>query len=183
MQPCYDREHRLCLQVARTGDVVSYIPLSLDGLEVVELPAAEFDRQYQPSAAYPAARCAALLVGYARDLGASEEALTHLGRVVNITKQEHEMATAKKAARKTPAVKPNGAAKKSAKRASATPGEKKLTAAQLFKDLIMEGGMTDDQIFKKVQAKFGLSDDKKGYTKWYRNALKKEGKRVPAAKE
>ena len=65
------------------------------------------------------------------------------------------------------------------------PTEKKPreSAARLFQDLIMEGKLTDDQIFKRVQEKFGLDDSKRSYVAWYRNHLKKQGQTVPAAKE
>lgn len=68
------------------------------------------------------------------------------------------------------------------KTAPAKAGEKKSSAAQMFQDLIMEGKLTDDQIFEKVQEAFGLDEKKRGYVKWYRNHLTKQGKNPPAAK-
>ena len=65
---------------------------------------------------------------------------------------------------------------------SAKPGEKKPSAAQMFQDLIMAGKLTDDQIFEKVQAEFGLDEKKRGYVKWYRNHLKKQGQNPPEPK-
>lgn len=61
------------------------------------------------------------------------------------------------------------------------PTEKKPheSAAGLFQDLIMEGELTDDQIFKRVQEKFSLDDSKRSYVAWYRNYLKKRGKTIP----
>jgi len=52
----------------------------------------------------------------------------------------------------------------------------------MFQDLIMAGKLTDDQIFEKVQAEFGLDEKKRGYVKWYRNHLKKQGANPPEAK-
>lgn len=72
------------------------------------------------------------------------------------------------------------AAKPAAKEAKAT-GEKR-SAAQAFKDLIMEGKLTDDKIFEKVSKEFGLDESKRGYVKWYRNWLVKNGQKPPAAK-
>jgi hypothetical protein len=57
------------------------------------------------------------------------------------------------------------------------------TAAGMFRELILEGKHTDDQIFAKVKAKFKLDDKKRSYVAWYRNQLVKEGKKVPKAKE
>lgn len=53
------------------------------------------------------------------------------------------------------------------------------TAAGMFRQLIREGKLSDDAIFKKVQAKFGLDDSKRSYVGWYRNQLKKAGEKVP----
>lgn len=63
----------------------------------------------------------------------------------------------------------------------AAPKEKKATAGNLFKDLIMAGKLTDDQIFVAVKKEFGLDDSKRGYVKWYRNDLKKKGQNPPDA--
>lgn len=56
------------------------------------------------------------------------------------------------------------------------------TAAKLFQALIMEGKLTDDQIFEQVKAKFNLDEKKRSYVRWYRNHLAKQGKNPPAAK-
>jgi len=50
---------------------------------------------------------------------------------------------------------------------------KLVSASSRFKDLILEGGRTDEEIFKICQAEYGLSDDKRSYVSWYRNWLKK----------
>lgn len=84
---------------------------------------------------------------------------------------------AKKAAAKKPAAKTAPKAKKEA-------GDKKPreSAAGLFCDLIRAGKLSDDQIFAKVQEKFGLDDKKRSYVSWYRNYLRKNGETVPDAK-
>lgn len=51
----------------------------------------------------------------------------------------------------------------------------------MFKGLLLEGKLNDDQIFKAVQKKFGLDDSKRGYVAWnrgwlVRNNLLKAGK-------
>lgn len=91
------------------------------------------------------------------------------------TEEENAMA-AKKA--KVKAAK--AAAKGKKKNGTGAPRE---SASALFKELIMDGKLTDDKIFDKVKAKFGLDDKKRSYVAWYRNALKKEGKKPPEAKE
>jgi hypothetical protein len=87
------------------------------------------------------------------------------------TEKEIDMAKAKAKKKAAKAAKKSGVA---------VPRE---SAAQMFKDLIMEGKKTDDQIFAAVKAKFKLDDKKRSYVAWYRNALVKDGKKPPAAKE
>lgn len=57
--------------------------------------------------------------------------------------------------------------------AEAAPKPKRMSASARFKELIIEGGRTDEEIFKICQGEFGLSDDKRSYVSWYRNWLKK----------
>ncbi len=212
---CCDHQRRTCIQVERANGSVKFIPLDVSlGLQVQESSASEFDRRYQPMVNYPAEKAAQLYLGYSQNIGASEEALGYLGQVINVSKQEFEMATKKQQAaeqpeekrttkgrrttnnteepakagrRKTDPVvapaKPAKAAKTTAAKApAAKSGEKKPSAAQMFQDLIMSGKLTDDQIFEKVQAEFGLDEKKRGYVKWYRNHLKKQGKNPPEPK-
>lgn len=199
--PCYDRQRRTCIQVERTGTHVKYIPLDVnEGLQVLTATANEFDQRYEPMVNYPAEKACQLFLNYSQTIGATKEALGYLGQIVNVSKQEADMATTKKtaatekaAATKTAAKKaapvtkpaaksaPAKTAKPAAKPAAKT-GEKKMSAAQMFQDLIMQGKLTDDQIFEKVQAQFGLDEKKRGYVKWYRNHLKKQGANPPEAK-
>lgn len=203
MVPCYDRQRRTCIEVARVASQVKFIPLDVsEGLQVQTTSADSFDQRYEPMVNYPIEKAAQLFLNYSQTIGASKEALDYLSQVVNVSKQELEMATTKKqAAAEKPAKKE--AAPKAGRRATdpevkapkakvvkpaakptkaAKPGEKKPSAAQMFQDLIMAGKLTDDQIFEKVQAEFGLDEKKRGYVKWYRNHLKKQGQNPPEAK-
>lgn len=201
---CADFNRRTCLELFRDDDHVHHIPLSVDdGLQVVKLSHEEFDRKFKPLENYPAEKAAKLYAEYSQHLGATKEAMQQLAKLCPILDKEIEMATAKKAANATtkdakaatakanaktqPAAK--SAAKPAAKAAPAKPakqpaakGEKRESAAQMFQDLIMAGKLTDDKIFEKVQEKFGLDEKKRGYVKWYRNHLKKQGANPPEAK-
>jgi len=209
---CADFNRRTCLELFRDDDHVHHIPLSVDdGLIVAKLSHEEFDRKYKPLENYPAEKAAKLYAEYSQHLGATKEAMQQLAKLCPILDKEIEMATAKKAAnattktekaatakansktqpaeKKAPAAKPaakaapaKAAAKPAAKPAAKKDGEKKPSAAQMFQDLIMEGKLTDDKIFEKVQAQFGLDEKKRGYVKWYRNHLKKQGANPPEAK-
>ena len=202
--PCYDRQRRTCIQVERTGTHVKYIPLDVnEGLQVLTATANEFDQRYEPMVNYPAEKACQLFLNYSQTIGATKEALGYLGQIVNVSKQEADMATTKKtaatekaaatktAAKKAAPVKPAKTVEVKADRRAVDPvvkvpakktGEKKMSAAQMFQDLIMQGKLTDDQIFEKVQAQFGLDEKKRGYVKWYRNHLKKQGANPPEAK-
>ncbi|MHC3067916.1 hypothetical protein [Klebsiella pneumoniae] len=202
--PCYDRQRRTCIQVERTGTHVKYIPLDVnEGLQVLTATANEFDQRYEPMVNYPAEKACQLFLNYSQTIGATKEALGYLGQIVNVSKQEADMATTKKTAATEKAAATKTAAKKAAPakpaktvevkagRRAVDPvvkvpakktGEKKMSAAQMFQDLIMQGKLTDDQIFEKVQAQFGLDEKKRGYVKWYRNHLKKQGANPPEAK-
>jgi hypothetical protein len=198
--PCYDHQRRTCIQVERSAGLVKFIPLDISlGLEVHSTSAESFDQRFTPMEGYPAEKACQLFVNYSQTLGATKEAMEYLGQVINVSKQELEMATTKKqataekptakpAAKKAAPVKTTKAEKPTAKTAkpaakpASKPGEKKPSAAQMFQDLIMAGKLTDDQIFEKVQAEFGLDEKKRGYVKWYRNHLTKQGKNPPEAK-
>lgn len=197
---CCDHQRRTCLQVERLDGTTKYIPLDIvGGLRVQTMSTSEFDRRYQPMVNYPAEKACQLYLGYSQNIGASKEALEYLGQVINVSKQEFEMATKKQQAASQPEEKrttkgrreTNGAEKpaKAGRRAVdpvvKVPAKKtgeKMSAAQMFQDLIMQGKLTDDQIFEKVQAEFGLDEKKRGYVKWYRNHLKKQGKNPPEPK-
>jgi len=207
IMPCHDHNRRTCIQVERSAGLVKFIPLDIIlGLEVHSTSADSFDQRFTPMEGYPVEKACQLFANYSQTLGATKEAMGYLGQIINVSKQELEMATTKK---QTVAEKPAAAkaVKPVAKKAAAKPtevhagrraidpvvktkpaekpaktGEKKMSAAQMFQDLIMAGKLTDDQIFEKVQAEFGLDEKKRGYVKWYRNHLKKQGQNPPEAK-
>lgn len=230
-----DRSRRTCIVLERTKSHVKLIRLGtedgyLKSFEVESLDAKSFDGDWQQLPDYPADKAARLYAGYARDIGATEEAMHALAKLTTVTNEDITMATAKKAAAavKTPVKKgnlaqtneegtrkaalrtgtkkedlpANGKAKaepKAAKKPAPAKAEKPKggvagkpgtktnalgieTAADMFRALIREGKLTDDEIFKKVQAKFSLTDNKRSYVGWYRNQLVKAGEKVPAKK-
>jgi len=141
---------------------------AMSNVRVNESPAAEAMRMVAEVAAEKAAAKAS---AKAEKMAKAEKARAEL-------KEIKARVAAEKAAKKAA-----GLAAKPAKVAKdpAAPKVRKPSASTLFAELIMAGVMTDDQIFAQVQAAFGLSDDKKSYTKWYRNDLRKKGKNPPAA--
>lgn len=150
---------------------------------------------------------------YASNCGAYREAASELSRIIKLSKKEIDaMATTakpKKSATKTTKRKASkedvpttdavdkaaarkaknleklkalNAAKK-AKREAEGPKERKPSASSRFKELIMEGKLTDDEIFATVQEEFDLDDSRRNYVSWYRSKLKKDGQNPPAAKK
>jgi hypothetical protein len=196
-----DHNRHTCIEVRREGGIVHYVPLSIDGFELCTLSVERFDSTYDPLPDYPVDRAAKLYTEYATQLGGSLEAMQALAVFTTVTQKDIDMATTKKAAAaaKTPPVKkpvpakkpipgraPKAALAPKAAKASKVPkaaGEKKPSAATMFKELIMEGKLTDAQIFAKVQKEYGLDDNKRSYVKWYRNDLVKKGEKPPVAKE
>lgn len=176
-------------------------------IHVVRSHTVEFDKWYTPDKDTPAQKAAEIYRERALRLGASPEAMEAIGKLCNVTKEQIEMATAKAAAaapkKTTPAAvkaAPKAAPAKAEEnvRPTAVNGKKapvavprdktkeakpmeppKEKASTLFMQLIMEGKLTDDQIFAKVQEKFGLDDKKRSYVGWYRNKLKKDGLNPP----
>lgn len=198
---CFDSERRTCLVVSQDNDVTKFIPLETEnGLIVCSTSTKQFEARFKTVPNHSLSRGAAIYARYAIEIGASNEVMSFLRNFTPITPQEVAMATNRKnqneadktskqeaskaKAKKQPAAKPEKVAKPKAAAAAVKPsGEKKLTASTMFKELIMEGKLTDDKIFEKVQAKFGLDDSKRNYVKWYRNDLKKKGvKNVPEGK-
>ncbi len=53
------------------------------------------------------------------------------------------------------------------------------SAAEMFRGLIMEGKLTDEQIFEQVKEAFGVDDSKFFYVKAYRRDLQKAGMNPP----
>ena len=78
---------------------------------------------------------------------------------------------------------PKATAPKAAAPKATAPKEKKErapqaprhSAAAMFKKLILDGKLKDDQIFATVAAEFGLDEKKRSYVAWYRADLKKRG--------
>lgn len=199
-----DRQRHTCLVVGQSKSEVTFLRINVEeGFDLETLPAAKFAEIFNKELPdYPVEKAARLYAQYAQTTGATPKAMQALGQLTTLSNEEIDMATKKKATnaakktetKKTPAKKPetkkaespkkSTAAKKEAPAAKgkAPKAEKGATAAGMFRDLIRAGKLTDDQIFEKVQKEFGLSDDKRGYVKWYRNDLIKKGEKVPEAK-
>lgn len=171
-----DYQRRTCLEVKRKNGVVMFIPLDPQvGLRIQRMTEVVFGESYKPMPSYPLEKACRVYLEFARLIGATKESLGYLAQIIPFNIEEFTnmtTATAEAPAEKT------GEKTKAATKPKKT-GEKRQSAAQLFQDLILEGKLTDNQIFARVKAKYGLDDKKRGYVGWYRNHLKKLGKKPP----
>jgi hypothetical protein len=194
----------IVVAIGKDGEV-GYIPMDSAGAFIYYMPLARFRTTYQHSQKDPAAppslvgtdvahaaRCYVVHMTYA---GGSEEALEELGKLTTITSLERETIMKKNEAKKAAQPRVAGAgvvntagaakAKKEPKepKAKKEPKEPRLTPATTFRELIMKGGLTDDQIFATVQKKHPeVTKEKRTYVSWYRNDLRKRGENPPAPK-
>lgn len=159
-------------------------------VQVWEIPLELFKRTHLYEPDFPISKAAEIMARRAKEVGATEEALNVLRNIITISEGEITVENPPKTnpintkPTKEKRVKTEQPKAKDTTTSTA-PKEKKerrYSAAQMFQDLIMEGKLTDKQIFAKVQEKFGLDDKKAGYVKWYRSFLRKNGKDAPDPK-
>jgi hypothetical protein len=147
------------------------------GVLVYETTERAFDQRFTKVVNVPVEQAAQSYVRAALLVGASIEALEELGKHTKITKEEFEMAK-----KNLPALKSGETTKAKNPATTKAKAAKGPSAASRFKELIMAGKLTDDELFAKVQEEFKLSDDKRRYVAWYRNDLKKTGQNPPEPK-
>lgn len=155
--------------------------------------AENFDEMYPIAVSdTPVEEAAKLFVGYMQESGATPRAIEEMAMIVDVSDKEKEIAMAKGRAvaegKKGKSVKVGDGGKSRvvqgpAKRGGGGGGGRGESAASMFRELIMAGKQTDDQIFAAVKKKWGLDDNKRGYVAWYRNDLRKKGKKPPEARE
>jgi len=209
---CMDREGRTAIRLRAEGEEVAFIPMSADGLFVTyttpsvfrtKFPLMNTDegapRSLRGATVMSAARC---YVVHATYCGAEPRAVEELERLVPVTQHEKErirdMSTKKPSekssnkektvstGKKGTVVKPSAADKgtKAPRSTSGPAGERRASASQTFRELIMRGTLTDDQIFAEVQKRHPeVGNDKRKYVAWYRNDLRKNGENPPAQKK
>ena len=185
---CRDEKNRICIEVDENNGRISFIPLCINGFEVHKTSLTSFNERYKPIDEYPIDQACQLFMSYCIHAGASGEVLDYLGRYVNITDEDRTMAESKLAPENKAPAKRAPAKRAPAKKAPAKKAPVKKTddgyssAFKMFQGLIMDGKLTDDEIFKEVQDKFNLDDKKRSYVAWYRNYLKKKGSNPPESK-
>lgn len=186
-----DEQGRTAIVVGEADKGLRYLPMDPAGIYVYHADRAQLDRLYKHSAKDPASpmslqgtdvsHAARSYVTHMKYAGGSEEALEELAKLVPITPQERETIMAKSAAASAPRV--AGAGVTAAKPRTGGGSKKRTGAAATFRELIMKGGLTDEQIFEEVRKRHPeVTPDKRGYVAWYRNDLKKKGQNPPGPK-
>lgn len=181
-----DFNRKTCIRLRESSNRVAYIYLNMDiGLVLDVMNPTSFHNVYHLTTNTGGVKESIdKMVKFSQYIGAEDSVLRLLSQLVPITKETIDMAAKRKADReiKKTAVATTTTKTVGAKKVANTKKTGSVSAAARFQELIMRGTMTDDQIFKSVQAEFKLPDSKRGYVQWYRNYLKKNGKNPPAAK-
>ncbi len=172
---------RVCLEVGRTKDNVSFVAMAVgEPVKVATLRAAAFDAAYKAVPNYPAERAAELLARYAVETGASKDAMAALGRIVKLSPEAIEAATSRETEAVAKAVERGGGFSAKPRADGSKGGE---TMSDMFKRLILAGGQTDEKIFTEVAKVFALGPEKLRYVASYRCTLKKKGLNPPERKK
>lgn len=191
--PYYDKQRRTCILVKIEDGDAHYIAFNVvEGVLLYKMPAEDFEAVYNKIPAYSASRAADLYASYAQDVYASPEALEWLcnlttldqGTIMAIkgkSKPEAKDRSKDSTTAGTTVAKEKVAKEPKAKVNVDADGNvvKRASAASRFRELIMEGKLTDVEIFATVQKEFDLDDNKRSYVAWYRNKLDKDGMNPP----
>jgi hypothetical protein len=176
--------HTKVVLVLRTSDdgMVTCIPHDAAGLRVVRIPAQTFEAQHTCSPEYPPGRCARHYVEFARLIGATAEVIAELRTLVDVMDDEAEIAAqrlstnkAERKVTKVVATKVGDVAIQVAKRG------KKDSAAEMFRGLIMEGQLSDEEIVARVAEVHG-GNKNVTHVSYYRSQLRRSGLNPPAKK-
>ena len=160
--PVWTFNRNTALEVQRTPKKVRFIPLGVDQpLRIEELSIQKFEAEWEPIPNYDLRRAMA----HFKRIGEQYGALKEVRRILDIEAPIKPIDEPEAKVYKDDVVK--------------LPKAKKLSASTMFCDLIMEGKLTDDEIFAKVKQAFDLEDKKRSYVNWYRKYLTKQGKTPP----
>lgn len=187
-----------CLVLELDDDVARLIAMDSKGLKITKIPMKDklgfdpktgaeivvrtgFARDYAPISDYDVTKGAQIYLTHAKQCGAHKDAVEALASLVAVTDEDREIIRSKMQVVniiKSPGPK----AEKKEKTMKPASNGTRDSAASLFKELILAGTLSDDQIFAKVQQKYDLDEKKRSYVGWYRNWLRKDGQKPPEPK-
>jgi hypothetical protein len=160
----------------------TYVILDGAGIQTERLSATAGDRKYEPIPDYPAARAAVRLLELSQAIGASVDALTELGSLIEVSDKSKAKALANLSSNKARSTTTKTIRTAKGDVETVVKRKPRNSAASMFKSLIMAGDLTDDEIFAKVAEAFNLDQSKRSYVSVYRSTLKREGQNPPAPK-
>lgn len=172
---CVDKNSRTCLEVARSGMAVRYIPMANDGLTVLSLGQHDFDDRFQPITGYPVAKAARKFLEAADMFGADEKALDALAQVIKVPTELRVKILSRRGGVEVKAdgevvAKPRGFQK-----VAGTGKNAKVRA------LIMAGGKTEAAMLAELQQELGESKVRAYDFVWHRRDLTNKGFNPPPA--
>lgn len=164
----------------RTSDagVVTYIPHTPAGFRLERAPVAEFDHRFRPTPEYPPGRCARLYVQYAQLLGATTDAIVELRGLVDVSDEEQAVAEQRLGTNKSTRKATKAVATKTGTVRIEVTKSKRNSAAEMFRGLILEGQLADEQILAKVTEVWG-GNKGLSHVSYYRSQLRKQGLNPP----
>lgn len=102
-----DKQRRTAIECSRQAGMVCFIPLVIDGFDTENEIAKDFDTRWK-DAGYPLEHAAKLFLGYSQDIGATQEALTELGKWTKVSPRESASALSRMGARRAAPVASSG---------------------------------------------------------------------------
>lgn len=183
LMPYWDHNRHTCLELQRTDKQVRFVLLDVtQPLHILTWKTADFNAVYKPIMGYDRQKAYNHFRRIAKQYGAVKE----LRIVLNLMNCEDapkaEVPPTFDVAQRFEQEIPAGTVKIGQPVKVKKPGPTQvLTAAARFKELIMAGKLTDDEIFLTVKTEFGLDDGKRKHVNWYRWDLKRKGFNPPTS--
>jgi hypothetical protein len=161
--PVWDFNRHTALEIRRTEKKVWFIPLDTSqAFHVQEKSVAHYE--FIPINFYPHDKAIRHFQRMAKEYGATKEVCKVLG-IEWVARAE---------------VPSTEVLEQSPQKTRETP--RKFTQAMMFRELIMEGKLTVEEIYQAVVAAFELQPVRKCYVVWYHKELTKQGKNPPPLK-
>lgn len=162
-----DFTQRVTIAVEITSKAVKHLPLSIgEGFAFQSMSAPEFFKTYRPLLNYPLHRALGIYANYMKYCLVTPAVMDYIrGLLPGLNVEESKPVEPTKPKRIDPP-------KKSVKARD--------TISSRFKELIMQGELTDEEMFERVSKECGgLPEDKRNYPSVYRSWLKNHGYNPP----
>ncbi len=171
----HDHNRRTMLVLKNTRSMAKVVRLVVDRPMTIEQISVErVASLFTKLDDYPIEKAAANYLEFARATGASTEAVDALTKFCQISDQWRADIELQAARSNGPSGGKDNVSRKRRRKKQQVDSSKYKSAAQMFRALIAEGVLDDDEIFAKVQAEFGLANNRRSYVSYYRRQLEKQ---------